>query len=252
MQGAWNLTLFAAICDDEKGISANLENALVKILGKLNIRYEIDIYFTGEELCSKMEDGAHYDLIFLDIEFAKNAINGVEAGRLIREHYQNDMVSIVYISWEMKYSMHLFDIRPLHFLLKPLDYAKVEQVIKTYMKLARLWSGDFTYKAGRDIYKVQIKDIIYLESIKRKVILHLADGRKEEFYGTLKEVWQDQLQRFDFIFIHASYVVNYDYIAAIKYNELVLSHGAAILPISQHKRKDVRESYYAITEKRRV
>jgi len=34
-----------------------------------------------------MENGAIYNLIFMDIEFAKNAINGVEVGRLIRGAY---------------------------------------------------------------------------------------------------------------------------------------------------------------------
>lgn len=246
------MTLFVAICDDERKIGAELESVLMEILGKININYEIDVYFTGEELFTKMENGAHYNLIFLDIEFARNAINGVEVGRLIREVHHNNMVSIVYISWEMKYSMELFDIRPLNFLIKPLNDVKIEQVVRTYLKIAELWSGDFTYKIGHDIFKVQVKDIIYLESTKRKLTLYLADGRKEEFYGTLKEVYQEQLQKFDFLFIHASYVVNYDYIASVKYNELILTNSATSLPISQHKRKEVREAYYSIMERRMV
>ena len=246
------MTVFVAICDDEKRIGAELERAVIEILGKMNVKYEIDVYFTGEELCSKMEAGAHYNLIFLDIEFAEDAINGVEVGRLIREAHSNDLVSIVYISWEMKYSMQLFGIRPLDFLIKPLDYEKIEQVVRTYLRLAGLWSGDFTYKIGHDTYKAKIKDIVYLQSVKRKLILYLADGRKEEFYGTLKEVYQEQLQRFDFLFVHASYVVNYDYIAAVKYDELILIDGITSLPISRHKRKEVTEDYCTITERRRA
>jgi len=69
-------------------------------------------------------------------------------------------------------------------------------------------------------------------------MLYLADGRKEEFYGTLKEVYQEQLQRFDFILIHASCIVNYDYIAIAKYDEMVLIDSITSLPISQPKRKE--------------
>ena len=245
------MSLFIAICDDEKRICAELESALIGILGKLNIEYEIDVYFAGEELCAKMESKAHYNLVFLDIEFAKNAINGVEIGKFIREEYRNDMVSIVYISWEMKYSMQLFDIRPFNFLIKPLDYNKVEQVIKTYLDISRLWLEVFTYKIGHGIYKVQIKDIIYMQNDMRKVVLHLSDGRKEEFYGTLNEVYEKQLQSFDFFFIHASYLVNFDYIAALKYNEVVLTNGST-LPLSKPKKAGAREAYYEIMEKRRV
>ncbi len=116
------MTLLVAICDDERRVSAELESILMKILGKLNIKYVIDVYFSGEELCREMENGAHYNLIFLDIEFSKDSINGLEVGSVIREVHQNNMVSIVYISWEIKHSMKLFDIRPLNFLIKQLKY----------------------------------------------------------------------------------------------------------------------------------
>jgi len=246
------MALLVAICDDEKGIGADLENALMKMLEKINILYEIDVYFTGEALCAKIEEGAHYDLIFLDIEFAQNAINGVEVGRLIREAYKNNITSIVYISWKMKYSMQLFDIRPLNFLIKPLDYKKVEQVVKTYLSISGQGSQSFSYKIGHSIYKMPVKDIVYLQSDKRKLTMHLADGKKEEFYGTLNEVYQAQLEGLDFLFIHTSYVVNYDYIKAVRYKEVILTTDGASLPISRPKRAEVREVYCVIMESRRV
>ena len=240
-----------AICDDEQKVCAELESALIEIFDRLNIKAETDVYLTGNELCRQME-AVHYDLIFLDIEFARNEINGVEIGRLIRDAHQNNIVSIVYISWEMKYSMQLFDIRPLNFLIKPLQYGKIEQVARTYLKIAGLWSGTFTYKIGHETFKVQIKDIIYLESYDRKLILHLSDGRKEEFYGSLKDAYEEQLKRFDFLFIHASYAVNYDYVASIKYNQLFLSNSKNPLPISQNRRNEVRGNYFAITKRRKL
>ena len=164
-----------AICDDEHKITSELEDTLIEIFSKLNVKVEIDVFFSGNELCQHMEAGAIYDLIFLDIEFAKNEINGVEVGRLIRDAHQNNVISIVYISWEKKYSMQLFSIRPLNFLIKPLKYEEIEQVVRTYLQITGLWSGVFTYKIGHETFKVQIKDIICLESRDRKVMLHLAD-----------------------------------------------------------------------------
>ena len=244
------MTLFIAICDDDKHIGADLETTLMDILGKQGINYKIDIYFTGEELCRKMEQGSYYNLIFQDIEFAQNAINGVAVGNIIREVHQNEMVSIVYISWKTKYALELFANRPFDFLQKPLDYEKVEPVVQKYIQVNGLWSEDFTYKVGHDTYKARIKDIVYLQSAKQKIVLHLADGRKEEFYGALKKVYQDQLQRHDFIFIHAAYVVNYDYIEVVKYDHVVLQADRTTLPISPQKRKDARDKYFAINERR--
>ena len=244
--------VYIAICDDETKIGAELERILIDIFNQLKVECEIDVFFTGDELRLKMEAGVHYDLIFLDIEFARGEINGVEVGRLIRETHQNYIVSIVYISWEKKYAMQLFEIRPMDFLIKPLVCEKVEQTVRIYLRIVGLWSGEFTYKKGHNTCKVQAKNIIYLESSDRKLILHLADGRKEEFYGSLKEAFNEQLQRFDFIFIHASYVVNYDYITAVKYNQLLLTENQISLPISPNKRNEARERYYEIMKKRRV
>jgi len=244
--------VYVAVCDDETKVGAELEHALITIFDNMQVEYEIDVFFSGAELCRLMETGAHYDLIFLDIEFAKNEINGVEVGLLIREAYQNNSVSIVYISREKDYAFQLFDIRPLNFLIKPFEHDTLEKTVETYFKIAGLWSSEFSYNVGRDTFKVKIKDIMYIENNDRKVILHFADGRTDEFYGSLKEVYQESLKKFDFLFIHASYAVNFDYISAMRYNQLSLVGSAMSLPISQGRRNEVRANYYAIMKRRRV
>ncbi|MCL2400864.1 MAG: LytTR family transcriptional regulator DNA-binding domain-containing protein, partial [Defluviitaleaceae bacterium] len=124
--------------------------------------------------------------------------------------------------------------------------------IKTYLLIAEARRGDFSYKVGHNTFKAQIKDIIYMRSQWRKVTMFLADGSSVEFYGNLKEIYEQQLQHFDFISTHVSYLVNYDYIAGIKADKLELTTGAEPLPISKTKSKDVWEAYVAIMDKRRV
>jgi DNA-binding LytR/AlgR family response regulator len=238
-----------AICDDEIKIGADLERALTEILGKL--KNEIDVYFGAKEFISRLEKGARYDLIFLDIEFAKDEINGVDVGRFIRDAHENNIVPIVYISWEKKYAMELFEIRPLNFLVKPLEIEKIEHTVKTFLKINGLISGEFTYKKGHTAFKVRLKDIVFLENSERKVILHLACGKTEEFYGSLKETYNEQLSASDFLFIHASYVVNYDYVTAVKYSELTLTDGT-VLSVSPNRRNEVRAHYTSIMKRRRV
>jgi len=243
--------LKVAICDDETSIGSELERVLLDIFGKLRIRHEIDVFFAGDRLCRKMEKGEHYDIIFLDIQFANSEISGVDVGRLIRDTYQNNRTSIVYISWEKNYAMQLFETRPLHFLLKPLAYEEVEKTVKTHLKITEFSSGEFTYKKSHDIFKVWIKDIVYLANCERKVIIHLACGREEAFYGSLKEVYNKQLKEYDFLFIHASFVVNYDYISTIKYSQVFVANNKISLPISPNRRAEIRELYLTIMTRRR-
>ena len=100
----------------------------------------------------------------------------------------------------------------------------------------------FAYKIGQTIHETKLNDIIYLESNKRKLTMHLANGNTVVFYGKLKDVYQQQLYNLGFIHIHASYVVNYNYISKAKYNEVVLVDGTT-LPISQLRRKGTRKAY---------
>jgi len=241
-----------AICDDETIIGADLERALIDILDNMQTEHNIDVFFSGEDLYRHMEKGSHYDLIFLDIEFAKNEINGVEVGRLIRDAQQNDLVSIVYISRVKDYAFDLFKVRPLNFLIKPLEHGLVEKTVRTYLKIAGLWSGEFSYNIGRDTFKVKIKDIVYLESRDKKLILNFINGSTATFYGALKEVYHEQLKKFDFLFVHAAYAVNFDYITAIRYDRVFLTDSTTPIPISQIRRNEIRERYCEIMKKRRV
>jgi DNA-binding LytR/AlgR family response regulator len=250
-KGREPIMVMVAICDDDKVVGSELERALIDIFGKMQMGHDIEVFFSGEDLCRRMEAGSHYDLIFLDIEFAKNEINGVEVGRFIREAQHNDLVSIVYISRVKNYAFQLFEVRPLNFLIKPLEYGAIEKTVRTFIKVAGLWSGEFSYSIGRDTFKVKVKDIAYLESLNKKLILYFADGRTAEFYGSLKDIYVKQLKKFDFLFIHASYVVNFDHISAINYNQLFLADSATPLPISQGRRNEVREQYCAILKRRR-
>jgi len=242
--------IMVAICDDEIEVGAELERTLIDIFDGLRLKYEIDVFFAGDELCREMEAGTHYDLIFLDIEFAKGKSNGVEVGQLIRNIYNNNIVSIVYISWEKRYSMKLFAIRPLDFLLKPLTYETIEQTVKTYLKLSGLSSEVLVYKKGHDVFKAQIKDIAYLENRERKIIIRFSNGKKEFFYGSLKGLYNEQLKNFDFLFIHASFLVNYDYVTAVKYDHLIVTGKAKPLPIAPKKRDEARKHYLEILKRR--
>ena len=240
---------FIAICDDEKNICANLEASLIDILRKLSIEHEIDVFATGAELYKKIKQGYQCDLLFLDIELAQDTVNGVEISRLIREAQGNNLISICFISWEMKYAMSLFDSQPLNFLIKPLDDDKIKKVVNQFTTLFNSRNATLKYKIGRDFYRRSLKEIQYLESQGRKIILHLIDGTTEQFYGKLRDVYTSKLQQYDFLFIHASYIVNYDHVIKFAYDEFTLTDGKR-LPISQANRTKIRVEQHAIEKQR--
>lgn len=231
-----------AVCDDEVKVSSQVENILMKLLKERLLKYEIDIFDSGESLCKEMER-TEYDLIFLDIELPE--MNGVEIGNYIREIKRNNIVQIAYISSKQEYAMELFDIRPINFLVKPLEEATVAKVIDAYIKINGGKTNVFQYKKGHAHRKVEIHKIMYFIRNSRKAIMYTSEGI-QEFYESLEKIYE-RIKNYGFLFIHKSYMVNYRYIKKIGYDYLIMADGEEF-PISQSRRKEIREMYKKMEE----
>ena len=223
-----------AICDDDGFICDQLED-LLHIYGTTIVEeMDIESFLSGEELCQRLYEGIFFDIIFLDIEL--KLLNGIEVGKIIREQMSNEITQIIYISGKENYAIQLFKIRPLDFIIKPLTYDKITAPLKHALKIINGNKKLLSYKKGQTSYKVPINDIIYFESKSRKVNI-ITVKEVDTFYGSLEEI-AERLPYF--IYIHKSYLVNYNYVVKIEYHQLTLLNNI-VLPISQNRRKKVRD-----------
>lgn len=229
-----------AVCDDELEICSQAENILIKLLKERLIKYDIDIFYSGKSLCRELER-EDYDLIFLDIELPK--MNGVEIGNYIREIKRDDIVQIAYISSKQEYAMELFDIRPINFLIKPLEEATMAKIVDAYIKVSGGKTNVFQYKKGYEHHKVEVYKIMYFKREGRKVIMYTIEGTVE-FYESLEKIYE-RVKDYGFLFIHKSYMVNYKYIKKIGYDHLVMTDGEDF-SISQSRRKEIRNMYMGL------
>lgn len=221
-----------AICDDDMVLCSQLEEILLSL--QRTKQFEIEVFYTGEELLRFISEGSYFDIIFLDIEF--RTTSGIEIGKKIRDEINDEMTQIVYISGKESYAMELFEIRPLNFLIKPLQEGQIEQVLKKAMKIIDRSSRFFDYKNGRTLVRVPVKDILYFESSGKRVRI-IAQNETHEFYGKLSDISR-QLSSNDFVQIHKSYLVNYFHIISYQYERIRLTNKQ-VLAISQQNRKSV-------------
>ncbi|MEL7662262.1 LytTR family DNA-binding domain-containing protein [Acetobacterium wieringae] len=224
-----------AICDDQRGICSEIESIILQYKESTRQEMQIEVFYSAEKLSIYMEQEHNFDLIFLDIEM--KGFNGLDLGRKIREEMDNQVTQIVYISGKESYFKALFEVRPMHFLSKPVEPDKVIKDIELAMKLANRLGGVFSYKKGSETHKLPIKNIIYFQSVNREIKIVTTTG-VELFYGKLQEVFR-QVAKYRFITIHKSYIINYEQVAKFKYDEVLMSNSTS-LPISQLKRKEVR------------
>ncbi len=232
-----------AICDDQLDICGQLELLVEKILKNKKVKYNIDVYSSGIELCKEMSE-TEYQLVFLDVEMPEK--NGVEIGRYIREKLKNEKIQIAYISSKEESAMSLFELRPINFLIKPLRMEQIEKVIDKYIVVSEIHNYFFEWQKGKEHYKIPMDKINYFEISGRKIHM-LAENMQDEFYGSIEEI-NDRLNKEKFLFIHKSTIVNYDYVKKISYEQVEMVDGR-VFSISQSRRKSIKKQLEKIKNK---
>ena len=198
-------------------------------------KMDIQVWYTGEELCRYLEQGGYLDILFLDIELIK--LTGIEVGDFIRNKMENRGMQIIYISGESSYAQKLFKTQPMDFLVKPISMQQIEDVLELAVKLLKKSAEHFEFQNGRDYYYILYNEIIYFASEGRKIKI-VAVGGEKEFYGAIREL-EKKLPK-EFFTIHQSYVINKTHVVKYTY-ETVEMDNSTILSISKAYRKQVRE-----------
>lgn len=232
-----------AICDDDFQITEQIEQLLLLLQRKISKKIEVSIYYSGESFAKAIQDGCPFDIVLMDIEM--KGMDGIRAGHVLRADVDNDLVQIIYISNYEQYHLQLFDVQPSGFIKKPFDQGSFQDKLIPAMQrvLRKLQQAKMNFlpiqKKGRELL-IPVRDILYLESKARKVLL-LTRSEQIEYYSTLNEEEQ-KLHIGCFIRIHQSYIVNLYFVKEINYKKVTLITGKE-LPISEKKSASVKKKY---------
>lgn len=230
--------LRAAICDDNDVFCGVLKEMIATYFTKCKLEHCINVYHSIESIRFDLSGGSKFDILFLDIEFAKEQEDGVKLAKYIREVLHDEYPEIVYVSGQEKYAMRLFETRPLHFLIKPIDEKEVEDVLEKMTRIREVRKKFFTYKSGTKRNCVELGKILYFGSEGRKVRIVCSDNEEHFFYGKISSVVQE-LCHDNFFSPHKSYAVNYFCVEQWGRNNLVVSNGD-VVPISRNRESEVR------------
>lgn len=222
------------ICDDDKILCSLLEEQLQALSADILVKFDIEVWYSGESLEEDLRKGARLDLLFLDIELLEK--NGIETGAFIRDEMGDTETHIVYISAKQGYAMELFKMQPLDFLVKPISPKKLREVLERSMKRKKYAKSCFAYQKGGQLFRIPVKDIVYFMSMDKKILIIKKDGQ-EEFYGKLKTI-MEQLPG-DFLMIHQSYVIHQPFVMEYSYESIKMMNGD-VLSVSKPYRKEVR------------
>lgn len=225
-----------AICDDNKAICSQVKNIISNYMNSTFSPLTINVFYSGEDLLDYLYLENIVDLIFLDIELEN--MNGIEVGQQIRHVFNDNRTEIVYMSGRDEYDRQLFDVQPLLFIGKPIKKQPIIKAIQLTVKRQRISDKLFSYQKDNEFYQIPLSEIIYFESLNRKIII-VTTKFTDSFYGNLKQITQELFES-NFFPIHRSYLINYNHTKIIRYSEVIVSNKE-ILPISRTKRKAFRQ-----------
>lgn len=223
-----------AICDDNTHICAEIELVLRTYAETGICEIETELFDSGERLIHFIKNVHAFDLIFLDIELGTTT--GIAVGHQIRNELDDHNSKIVFITAKNGYEQRLFDVQPLNFLKKPINHKKMLECVDLAMKLLGIENTTFEYKKQHEIVKVYVKDILYLESQRKRIRIVTHQG-EDYFYESLVNV-KAKLPK-TFMETHGSFLVNFDKVERVVKDVLVMMNGAEI-PISQRNLKEIR------------
>lgn len=198
------------------------------------VNFDIEIFYTGESLIDFIKQNHGFDLMFLDIELGTTT--AITIGNTIRNEFDDYISKIVFITAKDGYAEQLFDLQPFNFIKKPIDKEKLMSCIKLAIKLLHMENTSFEYKKGHEIIKVNIKDILYFESQRKKIKIVTYKG-ENYFYETMVNITQ-RLPK-SFVEPHSSFLINFNNIESITTSFVFMKNGAKI-PISRQNLKNIR------------
>ncbi len=229
------------VCDDDELIANKISSIIDSLAEEKNIKIKKDVYYSGSAMVRGIENNnSYYDLIFLDIEMED--IDGIEAAKRLR--LRDELANIIYVTSYQNYAIETFAVRPYQFVLKPFEDGVIEKhFMDVYERVLSDSEECFKFKFCNVHYKVLLKDIMYFESCKRSIIIHLSDGTKYKFYGKINNVENMLIDsKSDFLRIHQSILVNLKFIRIKRFSDIQLMNGT-ILQISENKRNIVNQQY---------
>lgn len=232
------IPLFLAICDDDIDFCAKLSDTLLHI-SSTEHNYRVKIFTAAQQLLFELDDFS-FDALLLDIDMP--VYSGLDIALQIRS--KGNTIPIVFLTNYEEYALRSFDVRPHHYLLKPVDINKLHGVlndIDIQLKIQQKKSLNLHTKSGA--LRIPFDSILYIESKKHYIYVHT----REDVFKHIAKL-SVILEKCDsrFLIPHKSFAVNAQNIKTITdgYRNICLLNGT-IIPISYRKRPkflaDLRE-----------
>ena len=223
-----------AICDNEPTICKEIKNCIMS--ASSGVTCDFYEFHSGDALLSsKMK----FDMVFLDIELGKG-VDGLETAQKLQN--ANHELILIFISGFTKYVSSSFYFHTFQFLLKPIDTLILQREFLRGIDKYKKLHAQYMFKHYYEEIVVEVKDIVYIESQARKLLINMRNNNVYTIYGKIGEQYELE-NTHSFIRVHRSYLVNPRYIIEITKQQIILKNHKS-LPLSRKMHQKAVNKYH--------
>lgn len=232
-----------AICDENKEEATILSTLLQNILEEMNFPYKCYYYDDSSSLYNTLKIYPEkYNCLFLETKLSP--YNGITLAKKLRRNGYEGF--IVFVSNNNDFVYEAFDVEASQYFLKPITKETLEHFLfRISMKLHHQKKQYLYLNYGVNWSKILYSDILYIETIGRKVAIHTFNHNEPLYYPCHLPDMENILPSELFIRCHQSFIVQLHAIAHITATCLILTDGTE-LSISRTYKQNIRDIFRQI------
>jgi DNA-binding LytR/AlgR family response regulator len=219
------------VLDDEKSV-LQMVSALIRQQGHHVISFtSSDVLLEFYDKMPRVADAA-----VLDIILKGQSLSGIDTARELRKNGFEGPV--VFLSLSKEYGPESYEVNAVGYFEKPVTSDKINNLLSTVSGIiARRKTQSepsLLITIGKSARKLLFCDILYVEVTGNTLNFHMTDGGVLSVRAPLKAYAPLLLADERFAESHRSYIVNLDYVAAIKGSDVIMYDGSKILVAKTH------------------
>lgn len=219
-----------AICDNNREVLKNISEIIEDYADSRHIFIEFDTFESYEDII----DTDKYSLFILDYNMADNKdnpnakvtdeTNGLEFARMIQGKHKHKK-GIIFVTAYPDFVYDAFEVRAYRFLLKPIKKESLFKTLDDYIE-DKHENEKILVKIKNESFVINVDDIYYLEVSNKDTFIYFKDSCLKVHKPI--SVLETELEPFDFMRIHRSYIINLEKLKSFDMRTVVLDNDEKV------------------------
>lgn len=229
-----------AICDDRIDELEKIKQAVSEYeKAHPEMFFSVRCFLNPLDMLEDVSQNGVPDIALLDI--CMPGVLGTEIAKELRDR-GGDSTDIIFLTTSSDFAVEAFALHVCDYLTKPFTKERLADTLDRVIE-KRNKRFFVPVMSGREIYRIDLYQVLYTESKNHSVEIHLKSGKSIKTHTTLADIKNLFGEAKGFISVGASYIVNLRCVQSILQTELVMINGQTI-PVPRRLKNDIKEQYF--------